>query len=68
MPDDYRGESTDALREAYKVLKKRGVAPVCPRARLLIQIADRFAVLAAIKRAYPVASERETGCGPCRRY
>lgn len=52
MPDDYRGESTDALREAKKVLNTLSIAQTV-RAKLLIQIADRFACLAAIEKGLP---------------
>jgi hypothetical protein len=49
---DYRGESAEALREAKTVLNTVSIAQTV-RAKLLIQISDRFACLAAIDKGLP---------------
>jgi hypothetical protein len=57
----YRGESADALSEAAKVIDKVSIAPTV-RAKLLIQISDRYACLAAIERGlpgWPVSRDQE---------
>jgi hypothetical protein len=47
-----REESAEALREAMQVLTTVSIPPTV-RARLLIQISDRFACLAAIDKGLP---------------
>ena len=57
MPDDnpnplsYAEQSHDALREARQVLRTVGTQAV--RAKLLIQVGDRYACLAAIEKGLP---------------
>lgn len=58
---DYREESADALREAKTVLNTLSIAQTI-RAKLLIQISDRFACLAAIDKGlpgWPVSRDQE---------
>jgi hypothetical protein len=57
-PDDpnlasgYRGESAYALRKAMQVIETVSIAQTV-RAKLLIQISDRYACLAAIEKGLP---------------
>jgi hypothetical protein len=51
--DTLSEESAEALREAMRVLTTVSMATQTVRARLLIQIGDRFACLAAIEKGLP---------------
>jgi hypothetical protein len=61
MQDDPSQESHDALREARQVLRTVSIAQSV-KAKLLIQISDRYACLAAIEKGlpgWPVSGDQE---------
>jgi hypothetical protein len=63
MQGDPSEESADALREAKQAITTVSIAQTV-RAKLLIQISDRYACLAAIEKGlpgWPVSRDQDTG-------